>query len=719
MAFERPTLTELIQRIEADFDARISGAESPLRRSVLKVLARVISATVHLLHGRLSWLAKQLFPDTSEKTNLVRQASLYGITKKDAQKATGTGTATGTDSTGIPSGTILRRSDGEEFETTASATISSGTATLQLQAVDAGVDGNTASGITITMISPIPGVDTTVTVDAPGIIGGIDLETITPLRNRLITRIQNPPHGGTASDYEKWALEVSGVTRAFYYSQPQGLGTVGLAFVMDDKTTLPDFVTNGSFSDGEDLTTNGSFDTDAAWTKGDGWSISIGYAWCDGSQVAASELSQKLSEYIPGRIYRVSYTITRTTGTIKPVLGVNGTSGTVRSASGSYTDEIIAPDKPNQLIFEADASFAGSVAVASVVDMTENDWSLGDGWSINNVSNYAECDGTQTAATNLQQELAQFTVGRKYKVTFTLVRTFGSVTPVLGSASGTARSSSGTYSEVLTAAGANQIILQGDSSFDGSVDNIQVEDETPSLGELALNGDFATDSIWAKGDGWTISSGTASCDGTQTADSLLSQTLSSFVIGRTCKVIFTLSGYSAGNITPVLGASGTEGTARSANGTYTEYIIVPEDKTNLIAFKADSSFIGSIDNVSIGYVSYIIPGSTELKLVKDYIENDKRPVTAELFVTAMETAPIDFTIELKTADTQIIRNAVSNNLEDLIKRESDRSATILLSHIKEAISSATDEVDHVLTAPSADQVASAGQLHVMGTITWV
>ena len=33
---------------------------------------------------------------------------------------------------------------------------------------------------------------------------------------------------------------------------------------------------------------------------------------------------------------------------------------------------------------------------------------------------------------------------------------------------------------------------------------------------VIVNGDFATDSDWNKGTGWTISGGSANCDGSQT-----------------------------------------------------------------------------------------------------------------------------------------------------------------------------------------------------------
>jgi len=112
--------------------------------------------------------------------------------------------------------------------------------------------------------------------------------------------------------------------------------------------------------------------------------------------------------------------------------------------------------------------------------------------------------------------------------------------------------------------------------------------------ELVTNGGFGADSDWAKGDGWTIGSGVASSDGTQTADSDLEQavTLTDDIAHL---VTFTVSGYTAGTIAPVIG--GVAGTPRSANGTYSE--VITTDDTDSVILRADEDFIGSVDNFSV------------------------------------------------------------------------------------------------------------------------
>jgi hypothetical protein len=118
-------------------------------------------------------------------------------------------------------------------------------------------------------------------------------------------------------------------------------------------------VTSGVFRSATDLTTNGTFASDTGWTKGSGWTIAAGVASCDGTQVAASDLAQNQA-CTEGRTYAVTYTITRSAGTITPKIG--GTAGTARATAGTFTDVIICGAGVDpKLEFEADADFVGTV----------------------------------------------------------------------------------------------------------------------------------------------------------------------------------------------------------------------------------------------------------------------------------------------------------------------------------------------------------------------
>lgn len=238
MAFNRPTVTQLIDRAAADIEARLPGADARARRSNLGVIARVLAGAAHGLYGFLEWLSRQLMPDTAEVEYLDRWAAIWGVTRKAAATAKGNVTATGTNGIAIPAGSELQRADGTLYTTDAEATIATGTATVAVTAVDGGAAGNADANTTLTFFDPIVGINSQATVATGGLTAGTDIESDDDLRDRLLDRIQQPPHGGNSNDYIAWAKEVAGVTRAWVYPQELGLGTVTVRFTRDDDASI-------------------------------------------------------------------------------------------------------------------------------------------------------------------------------------------------------------------------------------------------------------------------------------------------------------------------------------------------------------------------------------------------------------------------------------------------------------------------------------------------
>lgn len=234
MPFNRPSLTDIKNRVDADIQSRLPGTDPKLRYSLLGILSRVFAGIAHGLYGYLQWISKQIHIDTADPENVIRRAEEYGITPKEAQPAKGNIICTGTDGSTIPVGELLQRSDGVEFITDAIATIAAGTATVAVTAVVGGANTNTAAASVLSFVTPVPGVNSTASVDGTGLIGGIDDETLDSLRSRLKFRIQKPPQGGAAHDYVAWALQVPGVTRAWCYPLEDGAGTVKVRFMMDN-----------------------------------------------------------------------------------------------------------------------------------------------------------------------------------------------------------------------------------------------------------------------------------------------------------------------------------------------------------------------------------------------------------------------------------------------------------------------------------------------------
>ena len=239
MAFSRPTLKEIRDRVIGDLEAHLEGADAHLRRSNVRVLAAVLAGVAHGLYGFLGWVARQVLPDTADDSYLERWASLWGLYPRTGNEAAGPVQASGLAGSVVEAGTFLQREDGVLYSVDEEVTFETSSATLRVTGLDPGEAGNAESGTRVTFVSPVPGVESGAVVAEGGLIGGTDPESASQLLGRLEQHLQEPPQGGAAADYEGWALEVAGVTRVWVYPGHLGLGTVGVAFAMDDAETAP------------------------------------------------------------------------------------------------------------------------------------------------------------------------------------------------------------------------------------------------------------------------------------------------------------------------------------------------------------------------------------------------------------------------------------------------------------------------------------------------
>jgi uncharacterized phage protein gp47/JayE len=240
-SFQRPTLTELIDRITADISRGVTGVDGAVvRRSLLGILAKTEAGAIHHLYGYLDWIADQAIIDTSTDEFLERWAAIWDISRKQATFTIRKVLFSGTNDRVIPVDTILQRPDGLEFKVTVGATVAAGTALVTVQALATGSDSVTATGVLMQLSSPISGVQSAGAVQADGAVDGVDKELDDSLKTRLLQRIRNPPQGGAKSDYETWALEVPGVTRAWVYPLEDGAGTVSVRFTVDNDGVIPD-----------------------------------------------------------------------------------------------------------------------------------------------------------------------------------------------------------------------------------------------------------------------------------------------------------------------------------------------------------------------------------------------------------------------------------------------------------------------------------------------
>lgn len=245
MPYNRPTLSELRARNLAAIESELKGVGAPLRFSNLSILGTADAGLAYLHYGYLDWIARQSVPWSATDENLAGWAALKSVTQKAAHAGTNTSANfTGTPEKTVPAGTVLNRGDGYQYTTDAEIVIgSSGTGTGAITAAlpdpnddptGGGAAGNTPAGTQLSLDTSISWVDSVVTL-ATAITDGSDIESEDAFRARMLLAYQNTPQGGNDADYEGWALEVSGVTRAWTARRLMGAGTVGV-YVMTDGT---------------------------------------------------------------------------------------------------------------------------------------------------------------------------------------------------------------------------------------------------------------------------------------------------------------------------------------------------------------------------------------------------------------------------------------------------------------------------------------------------
>lgn len=236
MGFKRPTLPELIERVDNDLVSRLPGGQAVLASRLTRILATGEAGVAHGLYGYLQWLERQLFPETCDD-DLLHLHSV-GVPRRQASTASGPLVFTGSTGAVIDAGTRVQV-DGREYRVTQDSVLVDGTATVDIEAIEAGSAGSLAAGVQLSLVSPVVGVSTTATVGAAGITGGADIERFDSWRDRIMRRRARTPRGGAEGDWAEWALQVPGVTRAWEDPHGMGPGSVVIRIMADDAEDGP------------------------------------------------------------------------------------------------------------------------------------------------------------------------------------------------------------------------------------------------------------------------------------------------------------------------------------------------------------------------------------------------------------------------------------------------------------------------------------------------
>ena len=242
MPIDRLSLAEIDRRNQAELP--LVTKSEPLRRNVFTPLSRALSGSVHALFGHQDWIARQIFPQTCDEDTLLNVHVPIWLKngRKPPTPATGRVQLSGSVGYTVPLGTRLNRSDGMVFVLVDGVIIqSTRNVDAFVIATTLGASSNTEPDAKLRLANPIEGIAGEVIVLSPGLSGGADIESIEALRARVIISRKNGKDVGRGVDYEEWAKEVPGVTRAWAAPKLMGLGSMTVFFVRDnDVDIFPD-----------------------------------------------------------------------------------------------------------------------------------------------------------------------------------------------------------------------------------------------------------------------------------------------------------------------------------------------------------------------------------------------------------------------------------------------------------------------------------------------
>ena len=160
--------------------------------------------------------------------------------------------------------------------------------------------------------------------------------------------------GSVPPDIRTWALDNWG---EFLLANPTGYGI----FEWQPEREYPDLAANGEFTG-----------------SSSGWGLGTGYTYASNAITATAGVESNLSQNVEGvmeggRTYRVTFTVTRSAGSLKFRVNAGTTPAVIDVAeasraitkSGTYSRTFICPADPVDIVFEKDATFAGTIDTVS------------------------------------------------------------------------------------------------------------------------------------------------------------------------------------------------------------------------------------------------------------------------------------------------------------------------------------------------------------------
>lgn len=238
------SIEEIYQELAAEFQQRTGLTAGGSGDLAVRFYA--VAAQLYGLYAQADWVSRQCFPQTAAGDMLDQHGQLRGISRRQANKASGIvrfyAGEERTEAAELALGTICMTAEGRRYVTTQAGVIPVGETQLDLEveAVEAGADWNVPAGRIVYLALPPSGI--TACSNPAALTNGMDSEEDEAFRTRVLATYRRLANGANTAFYEQEAMSFDGVAAVKVLPKNRGVGTVDVIAAtqggMPDQTLL-------------------------------------------------------------------------------------------------------------------------------------------------------------------------------------------------------------------------------------------------------------------------------------------------------------------------------------------------------------------------------------------------------------------------------------------------------------------------------------------------
>lgn len=215
----------MIAAIESQYGDSISTSG----KSALRATGNALGGKLKLLYLTLANAQKNMLPDIADSVQVGGTLERWGFIKLGRYPFQATSgqyvlLVTGNPGTTINGQTTFLSDDnslnpGQLYILDSPYTLTTSQDYITVRALTPGTTGSLDNGNTLTATSPIPNIDSSVTVDGE-FVQPLDAESLEEYRKEVSLSFKRQPRGGAPTDYRLWAQDVQGVANVYPYAAP-------------------------------------------------------------------------------------------------------------------------------------------------------------------------------------------------------------------------------------------------------------------------------------------------------------------------------------------------------------------------------------------------------------------------------------------------------------------------------------------------------------------